>query len=261
MHANGIPESDVDKIPASGPKGRLLKGDVLSYIGSISKSYSSDQSARIKKLAHLDLSNIQTVPSKPPPPAEEKPASAAAAPATALAPEPDTEVAVSISMKAVLEVQKRIHDTLGVMLPLSTFIARATEVANDDLPQSASKPPTADELFNQVLGLDKVGGKTSRGRFMPQVAALPANVRTATTAAAAVGPLKKPDIIDILSGRTTAFSARMGAVPQGLGAGLASESTSNVFSVTVAKGEEKRARVFLERVKTILQVEPGSLVI
>ena len=40
-----------------------------------------------------------------------------------------------------------------------------------------------------------------------------------------------------------------------------SGETMNVFSISVAKGEEKRARVFLERVKTILQVEPGRLVL
>jgi hypothetical protein len=35
----------------------------------------------------------------------------------------------------------------------------------------------------------------------------------------------------------------------------------NVFSVTVPVGEEKRARTFLERVKTVLQIEPGKLVL
>jgi len=34
-----------------------------------------------------------------------------------------------------------------------------------------------------------------------------------------------------------------------------------MFSLTVPKGDEKRARTFLERVKTVLQVEPGKLVL
>lgn len=40
-----------------------------------------------------------------------------------------------------------------------------------------------------------------------------------------------------------------------------STSALNVFSVRVPKGEEKRARVFLERVKTVLQIEPGRLIL
>jgi hypothetical protein len=35
----------------------------------------------------------------------------------------------------------------------------------------------------------------------------------------------------------------------------------NVFSVTVPKGDEKRAEVFLERVKSVLESEPGRLVL
>jgi hypothetical protein len=35
----------------------------------------------------------------------------------------------------------------------------------------------------------------------------------------------------------------------------------NVFSVTVPKGEEGRARVFLDRVKLVLEEEPGRLVL
>lgn len=259
LQEKDLPASEADKIPASGPKGRLLKGDVLAYLGTISKSYPSEQSARITKLSHLDLSHIQIAtpkeaPSEPPAQTPEK-----AAQISELEPEPDTKVAVSISLKSVLEVQKRIQDTLGVTMPLSTFIARATEVANDELPRSANYKPSADELFNQVLGLDKVDTKTSRGAFMPQITALPP---TQSPFRAPSGPPKKPDIIDILTGsRPRAPSSRMGLPPPGIMAGSEPGAATNVFSVSVTKGEEKRARIFLERVKTILQVEPGRLVI
>merc|ERR1711977_270757 len=164
---------------------------------------------------------------------------------SAPAPEPvkDLEVAVPISMKAVLEVQKRIQSTLGVFMPLSTFIARATEVANDDLPRSKSYKPTADDLFNSVLGLDKVTTSSGiRGSFLPQITALPSAAPRATFAKT---PAKKSDIIDILSGKP---------LP-----GLS--NTVNVFSLTVPKGEEKRAQIFLDRVKTVLEAEPGRLVL
>lgn len=64
LHQKGLPASESEKIPATGPKGRLLKGDVLAYLGEISASYSSEQSARIAKLGRLDLSKIQIAPPK-----------------------------------------------------------------------------------------------------------------------------------------------------------------------------------------------------
>ncbi|KAL8763108.1 MAG: hypothetical protein Q9184_001001 [Pyrenodesmia sp. 2 TL-2023] len=256
LHEKGIPASEADKISASGPKGRLLKGDVLAYLGKISKSYPSEQSARITKLSHLDLSRIQVA-------APERRSPQPSAQAAALVPEPepesDTEVAVSISLESVLEIQKRIQDTLGVTMPLSTFIARATEVANDELPRPANYEPSADELFNQVLGLDKVNMKTSRGAFTPQITALPS---PSSTFGVPTGPPKKPDIIDILtSSQPRASTASVGLPPPGIMAGSKPDAANNVFSVSVAKGEEKRAKIFLERMKTILQVEPGRLVI
>lgn len=256
LHEKGIPSSEADQIPASGPKGRLLKGDVLAYLGSISSSYPSEQSARITNLSHLDLSKIVLASPKEMPPPQPN-AFSPEAPAAPV-PEPDTKVAVSISLKKVLEVQNRIQATLGITLPLSIFIARATEVANDDLPRSVTTKPTADELFNQVLGLDKINLKTSRGSFTPQIIALPSTPLSKSMP----GPPEKVDIIDILSGRRlVAPSRQVRVLPQGIMASYGSGEASNVFSVSAAKGEEKRARVFLERVKTILQVEPGRLVL
>ena len=255
LHEKGIPTSEADKIPASGPKGRLLKGDVLAYLGQISSSYPSEQSARITKLGHLDLSNAKPAPPKeaPPPPTSKAQPSAA--------PEPEiieTEIAVPISLSSVLSVQKRIQATLGVTLPLSTFIARATELANDDLPRAAGAP-TADELFNDVLGLNNVSSKATKGHYIPQITALPS-----TPLSKQSGPQREPDVYDILTGTVSSHIAAKKGIPMtppGIMAGSSSGDATNVFSVSAAKGEEKRARVFLERVKTILQVEPGRLIL
>ncbi|ODV78304.1 uncharacterized protein CANTADRAFT_6704 [Suhomyces tanzawaensis NRRL Y-17324] len=60
LHGNHISSEDaLAKIPASGPKGRLLKGDVLAYLGSISKDSVSLLAEFIKSREHLDLSNIK----------------------------------------------------------------------------------------------------------------------------------------------------------------------------------------------------------
>lgn len=253
LHQKGIPPSEADNIPASGPKGRLLKGDVLAYLGTIDPSYSSDQSARISKLGHLDLSNIKVAaPSKPATP----PPTAQSAPLLS-EPEPDTEIAVSISFKAVKEVQERIQKVLGISIPLETFVARAVELSNADLPRSKSTPPTQDELFNEVLGLNNVSSTISRGTFTPQIVALPS-----ITAPPRKMPTNKPDIIDILAGKpSSGFGFKAVPPPPSSAAGPAGGSGINVFSVSVPKGEERRAKVFLERVKTILQVDPGRLVL
>jgi len=246
LRENGLSKEEADNIPASGPNGRLLKGDVLAYLGRIEKSYPAEQSKRISVLGHLDLSNIKVVQPK------KAPAPEASAPATEALPAEklDTEIAVPISLTAVLACQKRIQDSVGIFLPLSTFIARATELANDNLPRSKTAKPSADELFNAVLGLDKVAGtNSSRGRFIPQVTALtPTSLRVTKPVASKA----KPDIMDILSGKKTGTRASKAA---------SVVAPVNVFSVSVPKGDERRARVFLERVKSVLEVEPGRLVL
>jgi hypothetical protein len=240
FEVNGLPKEEADKIPATGPNGRLLKGDVLAYVGQIENSYPSELASRFTKLSHLDLSNIKPMAKKPAP----KPA--AAAEALPIVEDLPVEVALPISLTAVMECQKRVKDSIGVFLPLSTFVARATELANEDLPRSRLAKPSADELFNAVLGLDKIAGRYSRGHFVLQVTALPP-----TNIARRVAAPKKSDVFDILAGKKSTPKPPVSGVAGPL----------NVFSVSVPKGDEKRGRVFLERVKTVLEVEPGRLVV
>ncbi|KAF1965105.1 hypothetical protein BU23DRAFT_546502 [Bimuria novae-zelandiae CBS 107.79] len=248
LKENGLPKEEADKIPATGPNGRLLKGDVLAYLGKINKSAGSEVAARLKTLSHLDLSNIKPMAQKPQP----APGKATAAPELPeVVEELDVEVALPISLKVVTEVQKRVQDSIGVFLPLSTFIARAAELANEELPRSQTAKPSADELFNAVLGLDKIAGKKfSRGNFVPQVTALPP-----TPVSTRISAAKKPDVLDFLTGKKAAApKARVGGAAHVVG-------PLNVFSVSVPKGDERRGRVFLERVKSVLEAEPGRLVV
>lgn len=246
LHANGLSKEDADKIPATGPSGRLLKGDVLAYAGKLSDSaYASNLSKIVSEKAHLDLSNIKVAQPKAPAAAP----SASAAPAEPV-PEPVTEVTLLINFKAVLECQKRLQDSLGVYLPLSEFVARATELANEDLPRPKNAQPTADELFDAIVGVNNIP-TTSKGLFIPEVSALP----SFTPKPAKTSP--KSDIIDILTGKSTRSKSAKAVGPSA----SAIASPVNVFSVSVPKGEEKRATIFLERVKTVLEKQPGDLVL
>jgi Biotin-requiring enzyme/e3 binding domain len=259
IHENHLSDSDVAKIPATGPRNRLLKGDVLAYLGSIPSDYSSKESKRIEHMSHLDLSNIKILPptKKPAVPTTEQ----------ALAPTPiptvATDVSLPISLAEVLKVQKRIQDSLGVSMPLSTFLARAVDIANDDLPVPKGVQPSADELFDAILGLDTVP-KTSRGGYIPQISALP--IPTSATKGLASRPRmngRPPDIIDVLSGNVRSMTVTRPTMASSTIAATSPlhRGSTNLFTLTVPAGEEKRARTFLERMKTVLQVEPGRLVL
>jgi pyruvate/2-oxoglutarate dehydrogenase complex dihydrolipoamide acyltransferase (E2) component len=266
IHENHISDDDVLKISASGPNGRLLKGDVLAYLGTIESDYASKQSERIEHLAHLDLSNIKlgATPTKAAgtPPTTEAASSVPELPKL-------SSISITVSLAEVLKVQKRIKDTLGVSVPLSTFLARAVDLANDDLPNPKGTKLSANDLFNAVLGLDTIP-TTSRGTYLPQIDAFSLQPTRSSSSARRSTPIKKPDIIDILSGkavpkrtaplRPSSSSSLAASAGRSISTSTA-EGALNTFSVTVPAGEEKRAKTFLERVKTVLQIEPGKLIL
>lgn len=251
----------VDQIPATGPQGRLLKGDVLAHLRQIPASYPAELSSRLAKLSRLDLSNVKPAPplAKPQEPSKPKPA------APAPAPEPvPVSVTSTIDLHPVLRLQKKIQDALGVTLPLSTFIARAIELANEDLPARAG-PPTSEELFRAVLGLDerrggKGRGKGSRGHFVPQILALPQVGLGLGVAPAVKGPGGGRDALfdEIVAPKGKKGVPAMKEVGLGSAVGV---GTDNIFALTVGKEDERRARVFLERMKSVLEVDPGRLVL
>ncbi|KAK7418816.1 pyridoxine biosynthesis protein [Neonectria punicea] len=247
----GLSKEDVSKIKGTGPNGRLLKGDVLASLGSINAKTPAAIEARFNTLSHLDLSNIKVAEKKAPAP-KETPKEAAPAPKAPVTER--LEVSIPVSLAKVVEVQNKIQETLGVLMPISTFVSRAAEVANDDLPR-ASRAPTANELFDQVLGLDKVkAAKGSRGVYLPQISAIP----PASLFAAQSAAPKKTDIIDILAAPSKKKSASQ---PAAIRTVPGMSSGPNVFSLVVPKAEEERAQVFLERCKLILEEEPGRLVL
>ncbi|KAI9893559.1 MAG: pyridoxine biosynthesis protein [Vezdaea aestivalis] len=246
LHEYGLSTSDASKIPGTGPSGRLLKGDVLAHLGSIPSSAPSELSKRLSNLSHLDLSNIKLAAPKPKADTQAAQPTAAAAAAGIETPML-SEISLPISLAAVVGVQKKVQTSLGVHLPLSVFLARATELANEGLPRRKGGSVSADELFDAVLGLDNLKS-TERGDFTPLIEAVEGTKSRGKERA-------QEDVLDALIGsHHSGKKARKAVAEPKAGA-------SNVFSVSVAKGEETRGRLFLERVKTILEVEPGRLVL
>lgn len=264
VHQHGIDADTLSSITPTGPQGRLLKGDILAHLGTINRDTPAKITERFAKLAVLDLSNIKIADRAPnaTPTTGPKPAPEPAAPAPGPAPPARTQVALPISLAHVAEAQRRIQDTLGVFMPVSTFIARAADVANDDLPPAPRKP-TPSDLFNQVLGLDTVGqsARATRGLYLPQISALPE-----PTFLAPRPSRRQPDVIDVLAGGRGAARTKVAPKPAAAAAAAAARegvntSGRNLFTLVVPRGDEKRAAVFLERIKVILENEPGRLVL
>ncbi|WEW59985.1 pyridoxine biosynthesis protein [Emydomyces testavorans] len=265
VHENNIPEADISKIPATGPNGRLLKGDVLSYIGAIPSDYPSTLSSRLSKLAQLDLSNIKPAAAPQPtkqPAQQHKPTEAAVDPEPIPAEEEDLEakLAVPISLSRVLRVQKRVRAAIGVTIPLETFVAKATEIANDELPvtRSRTRQEIADQLFDEIVGAQSSSAydlpPTSRGDYVADIIS-PAELDSVTEQS----NVRTADIIDILSGNApvsdTSRQRRMAASP------VEDDQKTSVFSVTVPTSETLRGQAFLERMQTVLEDEPEKLVV
>ena len=248
-----ISKEDLENIEPTGPKGQLLKGDILAYLGKVAKDVPGELAARFQHLSHLDLSNIKVSPKKEAPKVESAKEETAAEAKKELE---IIQVALPISMANAIEVQKRIESTLGVFMPLSTFIARASDVANDDLPRSKTTKPTADELFNDVLGLNNVHSNFGvRGNFLPQIQALPATAMATVPRVRKVE--QKVDVLDFLTGKVRNSAPRRVAPTPVQGP----PGTTSIFSVLVPKGDERQGKVFLENLKEILEEEPGRLVL
>jgi e3 binding domain len=244
LHTHHLSASD---IKPSGPGGRILKGDVLAHLGDIPSSYPLEVSKRLEKLSHLDLSNIKIAESKPPAPKATSPQHEEEEAA------PLSQISLPVSLAAVLKLQQRLHDTLGASPPLSELLARAIALANENLP-ARNTPPSIDELYDDLLSPRPHTSRQPRvsmGSFMPTIGS-----DLAVTSPARIR--KQRDVLDelISSGRTRPQRPTAESAP-----GLVAGGAQNVFSLAVDRADEQRAVVFLERMKSMLEVEPGRLVL
>lgn len=131
---------------------------------------------------------------------------------------------------------------MGFLPPVSAFLGEASRKASQNLPPSKI-PPTSSELFNELLGLPK---KVVPKTYIPQLTSLPPPPAFPSFAS------KKFDIIDILS------SARPKRPVQKV-LSTSIPTTVNIISVKVKKEDEKRGKVFLDRVKKYIEAEPEKL--
>ena len=218
--------TDASAITGTGPRGRLLKGDVLAHLGKIAADAPETLQSRFNTLAKLDLANIKIATPKAAAPAAKK------APA---APQPQ-ELAVEVSLAEIIKLQARLHSTVGAAPPLTTFFARAAAKANSALPAEES----ADDLFNDLVGAPR---DVRVSRFAPRLEAKQGRGE------------EEFDIMDVLTGKVSARETqkahRGGVDVQGV----------NVLRLRAQPGEVERARAFLETVKGLVERQPEMLVL
>lgn len=217
----------------------------MAHIGSISKETPDKLSQRFEKLSHLDLSNIKAAAPK-----EEKAATPAKAAQGLVEEAEDVEqLSLAIDLKPLLKLQKRLQDVLGHTPDLSELIARAVDLANRDLPAS-SRPPTTDELFDDIIAgsVRRATLRLEDGDFVPAI--------NASTPPLPPSFGQSVDIFDELIGTPPMRPKPSTEVKPGLPQG-----SINGFSVTTSSYDRERATLFLQRMKSVMEIEPGRLVL
>ncbi|KAI5299197.1 pyridoxine biosynthesis protein, partial [Ascosphaera pollenicola] len=171
LSEKGIPHADISKIRATGPKGRLLKGDVLCYIGALDQDVSLKLAQTIAKRDHLDLSNINIAP--PPAPAKAEDAVPPIPAATAAQVPTTTTLSVRVPIAKVKSAQAKLSEKAGREVSLDALFVRAAKVANEKLPLTAAQLKRINDevLWNDILGVQTVRApKYSRGEYVADVA-------------------------------------------------------------------------------------------
>ncbi|SCU91459.1 LADA_0F10088g1_1 [Lachancea dasiensis] len=175
LHENNISAEDaIQKIPASGPNGRILKGDVLSYVGKVSQDAASKLTQYIKKFEKLDLSNIELKAPEP------KQAIKSEAPGP-VKPQP-----------VVLSEQLYLKTAQNVSLEqfaksLRAYINEAKYLSHDQ-PVANSHSDHYDHLFEELITPEP-----TQPRFQVSYDLIPTSVRDLT-------PQQHDDIFDLLAG-------------------------------------------------------------
>ncbi|KAL6895992.1 hypothetical protein HDV57DRAFT_33628 [Trichoderma longibrachiatum] len=250
VHEHGISKEDLSKIKGTGPNGRLLKGDVLAFVGAINADRPAAISSHLNKLANLDLSNIK-VAEKKAAPAPKAPEAASKAPEAAPKPE-KVLVQLPVSLENVVELQRRLQSSADVSVPIAKFVSKATAFANSRLP-AVPRAPTTSELFDEVLGLNKAKAtKFSHGSYVPTIADDFAAPRRTSA--------PKTDIIDLLAGPARKSSSSSAQRPTPRIDARAAPGGTHLFGLLVPKEEKARAQLFLERFKLALEEVPETLI-
>lgn len=245
LHHNHVTEEDaIGKIPATGPNGRLLKGDVLAYLGVISKDSLNAVTNNIKSTQHLDLSNIKAKAPEAPK-QEEKPKEAAKEEAKKEKPSKPEPVVLrnAFSLSDISLLRTTVDATLSTNLSINTLVDKASKLAHRDvgLLSKPKKSALNDPLFDALLAPPKTSKK-------------PFEEKLTFKSAAPLTKTKTADVMDILASPRKPVSApatKATSAPQQLEVAV---------KVNTPDGE-KKAQLYLDRLQYYLTNGKGDLLL
>lgn len=225
------------KIKATGPNGRILKGDVLAYLGKISQESLDKVTSYIKSHEKLDLSNIELRKEQP---AAEQPATASseAAPAAAAAAEARQPLVLSEQITLCVPVSvsyEQLAEAVRSYVKESTFLAHEEPLTN-------SASDLYDPLFEELLVQEP-----HKPRFKVTY-----NLVSVDDAPAASHHYH-PDIFELLAGTTTSTNSNTAAASAPAQADARHEYVLNV-SVAVDESlvdAKERAESFVSRISSL----------
>lgn len=155
---------DASVITPTGPHGRILKGDVLAYTGSIGKQVPQILNEILIKKQQLDLTNIKV--QKP----ETSPAALTSVPMPIS--KQRLEPASIMTVVRVTELLRMRHrlsgmaikpnqvttlESLSIDLPIEALVKKASALAMKDVPAFGLKrKPSADVLFDELVGQSSI---------------------------------------------------------------------------------------------------------
>lgn len=247
LHANNISSEDaLAKIAATGPNGRLLKGDVLSYLGKVSQEQVDKVLSTIASNQHLDLSNIKIKqPQEETAKADDKGSKdqKAADKKAAAAPEP-VVIKQTIGLSDINLLRTTVSSTLSSDLSVSTLVNKASKLAERDVPKLAHAPKS---VLNDPVFEDLITPRVRQRAFDATV-----TIEKAKQSSAAASK----DIFDLLTSNKRALSrpsTKASAEPQAV-------SVSVKVNSKVPNAETK-ARLYVDRLQYYLTKGTGELIL
>lgn len=214
--------ADVSAIKGTGLGGRILKGDVLAFLGLIDKDSPSALAGLIHQREHLDLSHIDRAPLKKKEEAAqmvvEQPVvkeNAQVSTPTVTLPAPPRVLTVSrtIDISPLLKFQRKWEQTFNSPPPsVDSLMERALNQSLATVPAFGvvKQQPNADSIFNELVGAKSQLSVPKRDLHSTTLSIEPA------AGMASVPPnLPSPakDIIDILAGTSRSLPHKHLTIP------------------------------------------------
>lgn len=138
---------NANAVPATGPKGRLVKGDILAFAKEIDGASSKTVADAYALRGKLDLSNIKKAP-----PAQE-PVQKPKVDEPKVEKNPIVEIRQQVDLNRLILLSEQIREDSGVEISVQELAAKAAAKAFQDIPTfGLPESSRDDQLFEEIIG-------------------------------------------------------------------------------------------------------------